>query len=159
MRGARNRMNVKWPCRRRSIVGSFLDALALRCQDLTPRNTFIAVFCQQMLDCGSMTAPYLLKLVFRTVQTDPSCVQEIQGTPVRVILHRTFRCRHFSQATEARERRVDIMMSLDTIRCQCRCGASQRSRYLGELARRRVGAKTIEPRYPKLLFQFVTQVV
>jgi hypothetical protein len=38
----------------------------------------------------------------------PSCVQETQGTPVRVMLHRTFRCLHFSQATEARERRTDI---------------------------------------------------
>jgi hypothetical protein len=69
------------------------------------------VLCQQTLDCGSMTASYLLKLVFRTVQTDPSCVQDIQGTPVRVMLQRTFLCRHFSQATDARERRVDIMIS------------------------------------------------
>ena len=61
---------------------------------------------------GLLGATYLLKLVFRTVQADPSCVQEMQGTPVRVMLHRTFRCRHFSQAIEARERRVDILMSL-----------------------------------------------
>jgi hypothetical protein len=42
------------------------------------------------------------------VQTIPSCVQETQGTPVSVMLHLTFRCLHFSQATEARERRTDI---------------------------------------------------
>lgn len=51
---------------------------------------------------------YWLPLVCLTVQVIPSCVQETQGTPVSVMLHRTFRCLHFSQATEARERRTDM---------------------------------------------------
>ena len=118
----------------------------------------LELYCQRMLSCGVITATYLLKLVFRTVQTDPSCVQEMQGTPVRVMLHRTFRCRHFSQATEARERREDITVSSNAVGSRWRREAPPRSRYLGELNHRRIGAKQIEPRCPKKHpFQFVTQ--
>jgi hypothetical protein len=35
----------------------------------------------------------------------------MQGTPVTVMLQRTFRCRHFSHATEARDRRVDMLIT------------------------------------------------
>ena len=103
-------------------------------------------------------ATYLLNFVCRTVQTDPSCVQDMQGTPVSVMLQRTFRCRHFSQAMEARERRVDMLILIDTVRCCWRWRALCRPNQVTSEIDRRVDAKQTEPRRPrKPPFQLVAQ--
>ena len=99
------------------------------------------IFGQRILK-RSLIATYLLNLVCRTVQTVPSCVQEMQGTPVSVMLQRTFRFRHFSQAMAARERRADMLMTSAIVRCRWRCMVPYRPKYLGD----GLGAKQIEPR-------------
>jgi hypothetical protein len=88
----------------------------LWCQSSAKRHTYTMSPSQRAL-VAYIIPTYWLPLVGLTVQTIPSCVQETQGTPVSVMLHRTFLCLHFSQATEARERRTDIGARWSSMEC------------------------------------------